>query len=246
MMNDETERLLEHLKDLERRRDVRGIHTESGFLNEEEQAQAIVRFPPSDMIRYVGGYPDARKKKVIFPRDLEDDFSDIVFIAADVDLRFRKIGHRDILGSLMALQIDRHSIGDLFLDEQLSLAVIYTGSEMARFLIDNYHSIANLNVSFREVDPIIPERRQEEIIVNVAALRMDCVTAALAHTSRENAKEMIRQGKVMVNHRLLEKADSLCNNNCTISIRGIGRFTYVSEHGRTRKNRVTALFLKEL
>lgn len=246
MMNDDTQRLLEHLKDLQRRRDIRGIHTESWFLNEEEQAEAMLKFPPSDQIRYDGGYADARKKKVIFPRDLEDDFSDIVCIAAQVDLRFRKIGHRDILGSLMALQIDRHSIGDLFLEDEKSLAVIYTDSRMARFLIDNYHSIANLNVSFSETDPVIPQRKQEEIIVNVAALRMDCITAALAHTSRENAKEMIRQGKVMVNHRLLEKTDALCNNNCTISIRGIGRFTYISERGLTRKNRVTALFLKEL
>lgn len=63
MMNDDTQRLLEHLKDLQRRRDIRGIHTESWFLNEEEQAEAMLKFPPSDQIRYDGGYADARKKK---------------------------------------------------------------------------------------------------------------------------------------------------------------------------------------
>ena len=58
--------VLARLSDLERQSERRYMHTESAFLNEEEQALARTRFPESALIRYEGGYRGARKKKVIF------------------------------------------------------------------------------------------------------------------------------------------------------------------------------------
>ena len=110
MMNNagDYESLAAHLSDLKDKSETWHQSLASSFLNEEEQAAMQKLFPESALVRYDGGYPGARKKKVIFLRDEEDDFSDIVCISADTDQRFRSIGHRDILGALMSLQIDRH------------------------------------------------------------------------------------------------------------------------------------------
>ena len=98
--NPETSILI-RLRDLENQSQLKNRHVESNFLDEEELAIAFKAFPKSDYIRYDGGYKNARKKKVIFRVDVEDDFSDIVCIRADIDTRFRKISHRDILGALI-------------------------------------------------------------------------------------------------------------------------------------------------
>ncbi|MBQ6451759.1 MAG: RNA-binding protein [Solobacterium sp.] len=235
--------LIVHLRDLQRGSEFRYRHGESGFLNEEELAYVSREFPEGELIRYDGGYPGADKKKVIFLTDQEDDFSDIVCLKAETDQRFRKIGHRDVLGALMSLQIDRHSFGDLWVEEQA--IYIYTSASMGRFICDNLIRIADLNVSFQIIDEHPEQKRQyERLEMVIASLRADAVTAALCHCSRSEAKEMIRRGLVQFNHVTLVDADEVCNNNFTISIRGTGRFIFVQELRKTRKDRIVAEFLK--
>ena len=237
--------VIARLSDLRDQSERRYMHTESAFLNEEELSEASARFPESDRIRYDGGYPGARKKKVIFLRDEEDDFSDIVCISADTDQRFRSIGHRDILGSLMSLQIDRHSFGDFWMEE--GRIYLYTSSSMAEFLCSNFLRIANLNVSFEvlEEHPVqtFYTREFEAVAANA---RLDSLTAVLAKVSRSEAQRMIRQEKVQVNHRPLVDPAEVCNNDCTISIRGVGRFTFLGVERRTRKDRSVVRFSQDI
>ena len=247
MMNNarENESLAAHLEDLKEKSETWHRSLASSFLNEEEQAAMQKIFPESALIRYDGGYPGARKKKVIFLADEEDDFSDITCIKAKIDQRFRKIGHRDILGALMSLQIDRHSFGDFWIDDDWIW--LYTSPSMARFLIDNLIRINQLSVSFEETDERPVQQFAVKKIQTVAASeRMDAIVAALAHCSRSQAKEMIRQGLVQVNHITLEEPDFLAYNNVTISIRGIGRFTYLGAVRRTRSDRIAVEFLQSI
>ena len=221
------------------------MHTESGFLNEEELAEARRLFPESDLIRYDGGYPDARKQRVIFLRDEEDDFSDIVCIRAETDQRFRSIGHRDVLGSIMSLQVDRHSFGDFWIEKDC--IYLYTSSQMAKFLCDNLIRISSLSVSFEVIDehPVqVFHTREFEALIS--SERIDSVTAAIAHVSRSEAQRMIREGRVQLNHRALDAPDELCDNDSTISIRGVGRFRYLGPQRRTKKDRIVAAFSQDI
>ena len=247
MMNNagEYESLAAHLSDLKDKSETWHRSLASSFLNEEEQAAMQKLFPESSLVRYDGGYPDARKKKVIFLADEEDDFSDIVCIQAAIDQRFRKIGHRDILGALMSLQIDRHSFGDFWIaDDHIYL---YTSETMARFLIDNLIRINQLSVSFEVTDErpvqVFAVKRIQTVC---ASERMDAIVAGLTHCSRSEAKEMIRQGLVQLNHITLEAPDELAYNNVTISIRGTGRFTYLGILRKTRNDRIVAEFLQSI
>lgn len=230
-----------HLEDLEEKSGRWHTHTCSSFLNEEELAAMRRYFPESEHIVYDGGYADARKKKIIFRYDADDDFSDVVCLAAKIDQRFRKIGHRDILGALMHLQIDRHSFGDFWVEDDH--IYLYTSSEMAEFLMANLIRINQLSVSFAlsEEHPV-QNFQMKEITVVAASERADAIVASLAHVSRAKAKEMIRQGLVQLNHVTLEHPDEVCNNNVTISIRGIGRFVFTGTERTTRNGRIAAVF----
>ena len=246
-MNDQTDYsgLLAHLDDLKTKSETWHKPAASAFLSEEEQAAMRKYFPESAVIRYDGGYPGARKKKVIFLYDPEDDFSDIVCLQAQTDQRFRKIGHRDVLGALMHLQIERSSFGDFWItDDRI---ILYTSEHMKDFLIQNLIRINQLSVSFEETDerPVqVFQTRRFSVVA--ASERLDALTAALCSCSRSEAKEKIRQGLVQVNHVTLEEPDELCNNNVTISIRGTGRFTYVGALRKTKSDRIVAEFLQDL
>ena len=240
-MNNDSADVSVRLRDLQEQSERRYMHTESGFLNEEELAEASVHFPESALIRYDGGYPGARKKKVIFLRDEEDDFSDIVCIRAKTDQRFRSIGHRDILGALMSLQIERRSFGDFWIED--GMIYLYTSNSMAEFLCANLLRIGSLSVSFEITDehPVQTfHTRQFEAVAG--SERLDALVAVLAKVSRTEAQRMIRQERVQVNHRTLVQPAELCDNNSTISIRGTGRFTYLGVIRRTRKDRIVVGF----
>lgn len=235
--------LAAHLKDLKNKSQTWHRSLASAFLNEEEQSAMSRIFPASGLIRYDGGYPEARKKKVIFLKDEEDDFSDIVCLKAEIDQRFRRIGHRDILGALMHLQIDRSAFGDFWIDD--NHLYLYTSTSMASFLIDNLTRINQLSVSFEETSERPAQVFQtKKITCVVASERADALVAGLTHCSRTEAKEMIRAGMVQINHVMLEEADKMCDNNVTISIRGYGRFTYIGTNHATKSGRIAADFLQ--
>ncbi len=237
---DEYASLIAHLQDLQDKSMTWHKTMSSSFLNEEELAHVSRFFPESESICYEGGYPNARKKKVIFVYDVENE-SDITCISARIDQRFRKIGHRDVLGALMHLQIDRHSFGDLWIEE--NHIFIYTSKAMTRFLCENLVKVNQLSVHFEEI-----EQRPEQVFqtklmtVIIASERLDAIVAGLTHLSRQKAKEMILQGLVQVNHIVLEAPDKMCDNNVTISIRGKGRFRYLGVIKKTKSDRLLAEF----
>lgn len=235
------EALAAHLRDLQEKSERWHTHTCSSFLNEEELASVQVLFPEGPLIRYDGGYECARKRKVFFLYDEDDSYTDVVCLTARIDQRFRKISHRDVLGALMHLQIDRHSFGDFWVED--NRICLYTSEEMQEFLMGNLTRVNQLSVSFvpSEEHPVQVFRTREFTAV-AASERADAIVAALAHCSRSQAKDMIRQGLVQLNHVTLEEPDEVCNNNVTISIRGIGRFVYAGYDRTTRNGRIAAVF----
>ena len=253
------ESLTAHLWDLREKCQIRHCSAASDFLTEAELTAVMEIFPPSALIRYDGGYEEAAKKKVIFLYDEEDDFSDIVCLQAKIDQRFRKISHRDVLGALMHLQIDRHSFGDFWIDD--GMLYIYTAEPMAQFLIDNLTRVNQLRIQLERTDKrpaqvfntrsftrVVASARLDALVagMNVTASVPDfhALVAGILNCSRDHAKNMIREGLVSVDHRVLEAPDELCNNNVTISIRGSGRYVFKGLLRKTKSGRSAAEFMQ--
>ena len=240
---DDKSSLIAHLKDLQEKSELWHCSLCSQFLNEDEQASIVRLFPPSNRIKYDGGYENARKKKVIFLNDEEDNFSDIVCLCAKADQRFRKISHRDVLGALMHLQVERSTFGDFWIEDDK--IYLYTSESMVAFFIDNLIKINQLTVHFRKIDDRpIQEFKTKKLSAVVASERLDSLVSGITHISRAQAKLLIHEGNVQVNHVVLEEVDKLCDNNDTISIRGYGRFTYLGVNHSTKSGRIVAEFLQ--
>lgn len=237
--------VLAHLADLKEKCELWHKPQASQFFSEEEQAEIIKVYPPSKYIRYDGGYENARKKKVIFLFAEGDDFSDITCLKASIDQRFREIGHRDILGALMSLQIDRGSFGDFWIEN--NIIYLYTSKDMSRFLIDNLLRINQLSVKFEETSEKPAQVfKYKDIEIIVASERLDAIVAGITHLSRSKAKELITSGLVQINHMTVEEGEELCHNNNIVSIRGYGRFVYVGVKKTTKHDRKLILLKQSI
>ncbi len=237
-MNDQTDydSLIAHLQDLQEHSQLWHATVCSEFLNEEEQAAATKAIRG---ISFEGGYPGARFKKAVFRYNDQPD--DIVCLRAKTDQRFRSIGHRDVMGALMHLQIERNSFGDFWIED--GFIYLYTSLRMAEFLIANLIRINQLNVSFEKIDfRPVQHFRFREFEAVVASARLDAIVAGICCCSRNDAKQMIRASLVQVNHQMCDQPDRACNEGATISIRGKGRFIYAGVVRKTKSDRLIGSF----
>ncbi|NLC97180.1 MAG: RNA-binding protein [Erysipelotrichaceae bacterium] len=238
MSNEESyKKLISRIDDLVYQNKSNNKIVSSNFLNQEELTIIKKYLGNKYLYKIDGGYKDAEYNKVIFLVDKKDDFSDIVCLTSKYDKRFIDLTHRDVLGALMSLSINRNSVGDFWIDD--GQIVLYTTKNFSKFIIDNFTSISKANVKFK-VSDINYERKIKTISFEkvVSSNRIDNIISCICECSRSKAQEMIKNEKVKVNHILIAQTAKLCNNNCVISIRGKGRFIYRGVIKPTKKNRL--------
>ena len=120
-MTDDDRILLNHLRDLQKRAERSGISTFSGFLSLPEQDLFLrgVREYGFHDYRLEGGTESAERRIVVFPGD-GDGFSPklpivILEVMPLTEKYAEELSHRDVLGAMMSLGIDRSLTGDILL-----------------------------------------------------------------------------------------------------------------------------------
>lgn len=211
------------------------------FLNEAECALVEKICGKKIPYRMDGGYLDATLKRVVFFD--EDDFSLVVCLSASFNTKFESIGHRDVLGALMNIGIERNQLGDLWVSDDL--IVCYTTEKQAEYIIQNCTKIKRSTIQFK-ISPKHYEQiiKKEKFTTTISSERLDNVVGVMIQKSRKIAQEYILSQKVRVNHEVLEETSKLCNNGDTISIRGVGKFIYLGKLKTTRKDRILIEFEK--
>lgn len=241
--NSEKEALKARLLDLKYQSLRTHRQVNSLFLDEGQRLQAKSILGKSCLYCEDGGYPQAQRCRIAFLYDEEDFKSSVVCLCAKINQKFVKITHRDVLGALMALNLERNQFGDLFVLEDR--IIVYCTDTMADFVIQNCRSIHRLSIEFTKTEEKFEHLQQyEEIMINVASLRLDNVVSSLIPCSRSQASALIKASKVSINHEMIEDCDKLCHNNDTVSISGTGRFILIDEGKTSRKDRRIIKVLK--
>ncbi len=188
-----------------------------------------------------GGWPDAERVQVCF----HPAWAEAEFTAQWVEIRwaakFAHAEHRDLLGSLMALGMDRSFFGDLIaLEDRAYLLCL---PEVAVRLPVEWDKAGNvpLKVTLLEEPPIIEPPRGDFLRDTVASLRLDCVLASGMKTSRGRAAEIIRTGAVSVDHIPEERTDRVLLPGQLLSVRGFGRIRLLEVGAPTRKDRLPVI-----
>lgn len=243
--NDEERRLMKRVKELCRVAESRGIPRYTGFLSDREQmlAEAACHKADCTAFRFWGGYDGAERQLLcIEPPDAWQEEPLAYLKLQTYDAGTKLPTHRDYLGSLLGLGLDRACIGDLLQDPQ-DAAVFYAVvlDDKADF-INTQLTSAGRSPVHTEICPELPpdltqspDRELHE--ATVSALRADAVLAAMMHTSRTKAAEHIAAGRVEVNHLPLRAAHEAMYASDIITVRGVGRFRLAEIGGKSKKDR---------
>ncbi len=197
-------------------------------------------------IEYSGGYEGAERIRIAFVDDQfagTVDFS-IVALKVSWDPRFRLLTHRDVLGSLMGLGIEREQIGDIMM--LAGGAQLLVTANMASFIKENFKKIAMVGVEVEDLDldSIMPkEEKIKEIRTTVASMRLDAVASSGFSTSRTKLVEAVNAGLLQVNWKPAKSPSQEVKEGDIISMRGRGRMVVESITGTSRKGRI-GLYLK--
>lgn len=209
------------------------------FVTGEERALAVHAAREARVAAsFDGGWPDAERVQVCFhPAWAEAEFT-AVWMEIRWAAKFAHVEHRDLLGSLMALGMDRGFFGDLIAGEDH--AYLLAMPEVAARLPVEWDKAGNvpIKVKILEEPPVIEPPRGESLRDTVASLRLDCVLSAGMKTSRSRAAEIIRTGAVAVDHMPEERTDRVLAPGQLLSIRGFGRIRLIDVGTPTKKDRL--------
>ncbi|GEN82097.1 RNA-binding protein S4 [Sporosarcina luteola] len=189
-----------------------------------------------------------RQRALIYPEYYEpvpEDFQ-VTVLSMKYPAKFMSLEHRDILGSLMALGIDRSKFGDIRLEE--GIAQFAAAEEMKDYLKTNLTSIGKSKVRVEELSSsealIIMAETWKEELHTISSLRLDTLVASLVNCPRQKAASLIQNDKVKVNHVVRNQQAFEVNESDILSVRGSGRFKVISIEGRTRKDKIRLLIGK--
>lgn len=215
----------------------------SGFLDPYgcEIAETIAANYPGINVSFEGGYPGAERQRAVF---VHDDFMgktafDISVVKLSWSEDHYRLSHRDVLGAVLGLGIDRMQIGDLLI--KAGSALVLTDQKMAAFLLENCLQIgaAKVSAEMAELEEIEPkEERCKEIKATVASLRADSVAAAGFGCSRSKAAADIEADKLKLNWQSVKNASQTVKEGDILSLRGRGRVEVVEVRGQTKKGRI--------
>ncbi len=191
-----------------------------------------------------GGIEDAERRRLGFsPKQKGLSHEAFPIAALQIIPKNKKFGqtdlsHRDYLGSILGLGIERGKLGDIFVSEEG--AVCFAEAEMAEYIaanLDKVSKTAVLVTKLEKAQAVVP-KRTESRRVTVASMRLDGILGEALRLSRGKAQMLIRGEKVNVNWATVTSASYILKTGDMVSARGLGRFRVGEVGGRTKKDRI--------
>lgn len=245
------EMLKKRLLDLATMAYRQNIYTYSNFLNASELSLYSQMARDLSFIGHCkfGGNDLCERKIIAFGSEDELGYP------ADFPIRLIKISpltpkfadtltHRDFLGSLINLGIERNTLGDIFIKENTGF--VYCLSSIAPYIAEHLEKIKHTHIQCSFVEMDIPEITPvfTPLSFTVASTRIDTVAASLTKLSRNKAAELFLARKIFLNGTVMENHSYLLKPNDVISIRGYGKFIYKGIEYTTKKSRLVIQLLK--
>lgn len=188
--------------------------------------------------------PDALSLRVENEESLFFDAISVIKISPLHEKYSEELSHRDYLGAILNLGIERNKIGDIVLEK--NFAYVFARPQMRDFLIENLDRIRHTAVMVREEElhGFSYSPRFEEMKGTVASVRLDSLLSLAFSSSRSKLCPLIEAGKVFVNGKLVTSNAYQPKEGDRVSVRGMGKFQYVKTMGNTKKGRVSVLIYK--
>ncbi|MBR1584837.1 MAG: hypothetical protein IJ662_04795 [Clostridia bacterium] len=145
--------------------------------------------------------------------------------------------HRDYLGSLMALGIEREILGDIVVKKEE--AYLFCEERIAPYVMDRFTQAKHTSLRCAAVDRL-PEGALYETqrrTVQLSSQRIDALIAHVYGMSRGDAQALFPAGKIYVSGRLCESPGYTPKPGDVLSVRGFGRMRYVGVQSLSKKGK---------
>lgn len=225
--------------ELQNRGEFGGYTVYTDFLGLEEQS-LLAAFAAPSVIPTYGGFDGAERLMAAFgPTPQTEAYPIACLHIAPKQAKFaEELTHRDYLGTLMGLGIERRVLGDILLSDKS--AYLFCTAGMADYIQEQLHRVRHTEVICTLTDTLptdrLPKPDTKEIIV--PSMRLDVFVGAVYNLSRSSADKYFLQQKVFVNGRCTENRAHTVQAGDKISVRGHGRFTAGAPVRRTKKDRL--------
>ncbi len=242
---DERELLYKRLCELANKSYSSGIYVFTDFLGLAEQAvfneakSSLYGIPYTEF----GGAVGAERKMIRFGDEESCGYTEpfpIVCIKAEpVSQKFAdKLTHRDFLGAILNLGIERRELGDIpILD---NVGYIFATEEIAPFILSELKRVKHTDMKLSIVEEL-PEGelyKTERRKIQAVGERIDAVAAKVFSLSREEAKSLFLKRLVFVDGRLCENTSYIPKRDEIVSVRGHGRFIYLGYETKSKKGKL--------
>ena len=179
--------------------------------------------------------------KVYFP--YEGSEKNIIYINNSPKIRLLEIisntplTHRNILGSLMGLNIDNGLFGDIIITKEHAYIIIV--DRIYDLIMNELKYIGNEKIKLKEVSLDLLsdyKRNYETIEICVSSLRIDNIIAKIVGTSRDLVKRKFSQDEIILNYEICHRINYLMKENDVFSIRRNGKYRFGKVIKTTSKN----------
>lgn len=200
----------------------------SDFLDLQQQS-ILARSKISNYV-LLGGYDGAERKIACFGSSFQNEQPPLPANWVKISPFSQKFAdtftHRDFLGALMNLGIERCVLGDLLLHE--NECYVFISESIVSYIIEALDCVRHTKVKC-EIIPELPQiaiAQPQDTTVIAAANRADAIIASVYNISRNDALSLITSGKVFINSAQLMQNHKSLNENDIVSVRGYGRFIF--------------------
>lgn len=248
-MTNEEELLYKRFIELAKKSDSACYYTFTDFLGLAEQSVFESARLSLGKIRYTrfGGAFGTERVMIRFgdPEEMgyEEPFPIAVLKIEPKSPKFAdKLTHRDFLGAILNLGIERKLLGDIVIRD--NVGYVFTECEIADYIAASLERIKHTDVKISKTDTqALPDGelfRTERVKIQLAGERLDAVISKVYSISREESLSLFKKGLVFVSGRLIESNSYTPKPDDVVSVRGFGRFIYRGVFGLSKKGKLNA------
>ena len=244
-MTDDRELLKKRFTELANRAYNSGIFTFTSFLGLAEQSAFAEVKRTIGAIPYTafGGAEGCERVVIRFGSEedvgYEMPFPISVIKAEPTSKKFAEsLTHRDFLGSIMNLGIEREMLGDIVIID--NVGYIFALESIADYIVENLIRVKHTDIR-REIVYSLPEGKlfkTERRTVQVSGERLDAIVARVFSLSRDDAQSLFKKRLVFASGREIESTSYTPKADEVVSVRGHGRFIYRGFASNTRKGKM--------
>lgn len=190
-----------------------------------------------------GGFEEAERIIIgFFPEYTQPE--NILFPLSILEITYNEkyskiLTHREFLGSILGLGIDRGKVGDIIINNNKAICFLY--NDIISYVNINLERVSSTKVKTKilkleDCDILKPKLEEKSIIIS--SIRLDAVLSSAFNIARGKISDYIKGEKVFINFSIQTNGAKNVKENDIITLRGVGRIKVLNIVGKTKKDRI--------